>query len=233
MCPLLVSASVTVKHVLGRQGVTDNAAPSCKARAGVSRFCVANAIFGDSAHLTSAAVLLPTQDCGGRVAAAVVGLDAPVQPHHLYERLLEGHCGRCGRTASHTGMHCAIGACRLYACLQCCACCLVPADPFGLLLPPCILLLGRPGAKPTCTPSAAHTASTSSVRWPIRLDLRLGLQRLNDLECPACSGGVAGVHTDSNMKLFTWRRGREPWRQQHYREFFCRRCKCAAQSAGA
>jgi hypothetical protein len=52
------------------------------------------------------------------------------------------------------------------------------------------------------------------------MDMRLGLQRLNDLECPACSGGMAGVHIDANMKLFTWRRGREPWRQQHYREFF-------------
>lgn len=51
-------------------------------------------------------------------------------------------------------------------------------------------------------------------------DLRLGLQRLNDLECPACSAGMAGVHIDANMKLFTWRRGREPWRQQHYSELF-------------
>jgi hypothetical protein len=53
-----------------------------------------------------------------------------------------------------------------------------------------------------------------------QMDLRLSLQRLNDLERPACSGGMAGVHIDANMKLFTWRRGREPWRQQHYREFF-------------
>lgn len=53
-----------------------------------------------------------------------------------------------------------------------------------------------------------------------QMDLRLGLQRLNDLECPACSGGMAGVHVDANMKLFTWRRGREPWRQPHYCEFF-------------
>jgi hypothetical protein len=51
-------------------------------------------------------------------------------------------------------------------------------------------------------------------------DLRLGLQLLNDLECPACSDGMAGVHIDANMKLFTWLRHRELWRQQHYSEFF-------------
>ncbi|WIA37247.1 hypothetical protein OEZ86_014193 [Tetradesmus obliquus] len=51
-------------------------------------------------------------------------------------------------------------------------------------------------------------------------DLRLGLQLLNDLECPACSEGMAGVHIDANMKLFTWLRHRELWRQQHYSEFF-------------
>ena len=53
-----------------------------------------------------------------------------------------------------------------------------------------------------------------------QMDLRLGLQRLNDLECPACSAGMAGVHVDANMKLFTWKRGWEPWRPQHYSEFF-------------
>ncbi len=51
-------------------------------------------------------------------------------------------------------------------------------------------------------------------------DLRLGPQLLNDLECPACSDGMAGVHIDANMKLFTWLRHRELWRQQHYSEFF-------------
>jgi hypothetical protein len=53
-----------------------------------------------------------------------------------------------------------------------------------------------------------------------QVDLRLGLQRLNDLECPACSAGMAGVHIDSNVKLFTWQRRRELWRRQHYSEFF-------------
>jgi hypothetical protein len=53
-----------------------------------------------------------------------------------------------------------------------------------------------------------------------QLDLRLGLQRLNDLECPACSAGMAGVHIDCNMKLFTWKRGREVWRPPHYNELF-------------
>lgn len=51
-------------------------------------------------------------------------------------------------------------------------------------------------------------------------DLRLGVQQLNDLECPACSGGDCAYHIDSNMKLFAWLRDREPWRQPHFKEFF-------------
>ena len=51
-------------------------------------------------------------------------------------------------------------------------------------------------------------------------DIRLGIQWLNDLSCPACSEGMAGVHVDSNMKLFTWDRNRELWREHHYDEFF-------------
>lgn len=66
-----------------------------------------------------------------------------------------------------------------------------------------------------------HAFRCAHSEWKFcQLDLRFGLQRINDLECPACSGGFAGVHIDSNMKLYTWLRGREPWRQQHYSEFF-------------
>jgi hypothetical protein len=53
-----------------------------------------------------------------------------------------------------------------------------------------------------------------------RLDMRLGVQQLDDLTCPACSEGGAAYHIDSNMKLFVWDRNREPWREQHFREFF-------------
>lgn len=53
-----------------------------------------------------------------------------------------------------------------------------------------------------------------------QMDLRLGVQLLNDLQCPACSSGSACVHIDSNMKLFTWNRGRELWRTPRYKEFF-------------
>ena len=51
-------------------------------------------------------------------------------------------------------------------------------------------------------------------------DLRLGVQQLNDLECPACSDGDCAYHIDSNVKLFAWQRNREPWREPHFKEFF-------------
>jgi hypothetical protein len=50
--------------------------------------------------------------------------------------------------------------------------------------------------------------------------MRLGVQQLDDLTCPACSEGGAAYHIDSNMKLFVWSRNREPWRERHLREFF-------------
>eukprot|EP00775_Hariotina_reticulata_P000077 gene77-biopygen206 len=53
-----------------------------------------------------------------------------------------------------------------------------------------------------------------------QMDLRLGVQLLNDLQCPACSSGSACVHIDSNMKLFVWERARELWRTARYKEFF-------------
>lgn len=53
-----------------------------------------------------------------------------------------------------------------------------------------------------------------------RLDLRLGVMQLNDLDCPACSEGGNAYHIDSNMKLFVWDRDRETWRQAHFKEFF-------------
>ncbi|WIA35963.1 hypothetical protein OEZ86_004340 [Tetradesmus obliquus] len=66
-----------------------------------------------------------------------------------------------------------------------------------------------------------HAFRCAHSEWKFcQMDLRFGLLRLNDLECPACSAGMAGVHIDSNMKLFTWKCGKEPWWQQHYSEFF-------------
>ena len=53
-----------------------------------------------------------------------------------------------------------------------------------------------------------------------QLDMRLHLQSLNDLVCPACSDGLAAVHVDGNMKLYNWDRDREPWRKPHYTEFY-------------
>jgi hypothetical protein len=53
-----------------------------------------------------------------------------------------------------------------------------------------------------------------------QLDLRLGIKQLNDLDCPACSGGDCAYHIDSNMTLFVWERNRRPWRTPHFREFF-------------
>jgi hypothetical protein len=53
-----------------------------------------------------------------------------------------------------------------------------------------------------------------------QLDMRLHLQSLNDLVCPACSDGLAAVHVDGNMKLYNWDRNREPWRKPHYTKFF-------------
>jgi hypothetical protein len=54
-----------------------------------------------------------------------------------------------------------------------------------------------------------------------QLDLRLGVKQINDLDCPACSGGNCAYHVDSNMKLFVWQRNRQPWRTPHFcGEFF-------------
>ena len=55
-----------------------------------------------------------------------------------------------------------------------------------------------------------------------QLDLRQGVQLLNDLECPACSGGSCAYHVDGNMKLFVWQRQREPWRAAHSQLFFAK-----------
>lgn len=60
-----------------------------------------------------------------------------------------------------------------------------------------------------CCSQAADEYS-SSVQ-----DRRLGLQQLNDLECPACSGGNCAYHVDGNMKVFVWDHGREPHRLPH------------------
>jgi hypothetical protein len=73
---------------------------------------------------------------------------------------------------------------------------------------------------------ARHDINTHAFRCAhseykfCRMDLRLGLQRLNDLECPACSAGMNGAHIDGNNKLFTWKRSRELWRPPHYSELF-------------
>lgn len=55
-----------------------------------------------------------------------------------------------------------------------------------------------------------------------QLDMRMQIMMINDLLCPACSEGYAGVHIDANMKLFIFKRNppREHWRQPHYTEFF-------------
>jgi hypothetical protein len=53
-----------------------------------------------------------------------------------------------------------------------------------------------------------------------QLDLRLGVQLLDDLLCPACSGGNCAYHIDGNMKLFVWQRLRELWRAPHSQLFF-------------
>lgn len=67
-------------------------------------------------------------------------------------------------------------------------------------------------------PSAFRTAWRE---WKFcTADQRLHLWKINDLVCPACSDGCAGVHVDGNMKLFTWLRAREPWRPSHFAEFF-------------
>ena len=51
-------------------------------------------------------------------------------------------------------------------------------------------------------------------------DQRLLVAGTNDLICPACSDGCAGVHVDANMKLFTWERAREVWRRAYFDHFF-------------
>ena len=51
-------------------------------------------------------------------------------------------------------------------------------------------------------------------------DLRRVVGLVDDLACPACSEGCAAVHIDANMKLFTWKRGREAWREHYFQNVF-------------
>jgi hypothetical protein len=75
-------------------------------------------------------------------------------------------------------------------------------------------LQARRAINPAAFGRASHEFKACQV------DMRLHLQLLNDLVCPACSEGLAAVHIDANLKNFTWDRNRETWRTPHYTEFF-------------
>ena len=54
-------------------------------------------------------------------------------------------------------------------------------------------------------------AFTAALRTyePAMEDIRQGIQQLVDNECPTCSDGCNGVHSDVNAKLFVCPRERE------------------------
>jgi hypothetical protein len=73
-------------------------------------------------------------------------------------------------------------------------------------------LQARRAINPAAFGRASHEFKACQV------GMRLHLQLLNDLVCPACSEGLAAVHIDANLKNFTC--NREPWRTPHCTEFF-------------
>lgn len=52
----------------------------------------------------------------------------------------------------------------------------------------------------------------------LRVDTRMYVAQLNDLECPACVPGQRALHGDGNQKLFTWARGKEASREAYYKD---------------
>jgi hypothetical protein len=68
----------------------DQCSASCQARGRYQQLSRSQCTSCHIVHISPVLLFCcPTQDCGGLVAAAVVGLDAAVTPHHLHERLLE------------------------------------------------------------------------------------------------------------------------------------------------
>lgn len=125
---------------------------------------------------------------------------------------LGGFCKAVSDAAWHTNLQ---EVCWSLLCAPYCVCCPPSSSCQRNILCLALVVLVQPltDINTSAFRRAADEYSSCMV------DLRMGVKQLNDLECPACSGGNCAYHVDSNMKLFVWDRRRETWRQPHFQEF--------------
>ncbi len=61
------------------------------------------------------------------------------------------------------------------------------------------------------------TFSDCYLEWRYKEgDLRLRVQGINDLDCPACFPAPHTLHIDANMKLYVWDLHRQLWREEYH-----------------